>query len=199
MSERAGRRRTLPPPSAPPFPRAVATWVGRVAELTRGAQLMASETLHLVYGVGGVGKSELVYKLVEEAMRQPRWAEASPVVLVARPNTGAAHLAAALKSQLGARRKRITFSATGASAMDDLADIAQALEARPYIVFLDDLHHLALAAGALGGAALRAPGCRVDVLETPDDAVAACVAQVMRGARFPRSDDGVSFTYPFVF
>ncbi len=40
---------------------------------------------------------------------------------------------------------------------------------------------------------------RVDVLETPDDAVAACVAQVMRGARFPRSDDGVSFTYPFVF
>ncbi len=142
MSERAGRRRTLPPPSTPPFPRAVATWVGRVAELARGAQLMASETLHLVYGVGGVGKSELVYKLVEEAMRQPRWADAAAVVLVARPNTGAAHLAAALKSQLGARRKRITFSATGGSAMDDLADIAQALEAKPHIVFLDDLHHL---------------------------------------------------------
>ncbi|HUQ06011.1 MAG TPA: winged helix-turn-helix domain-containing protein [Kofleriaceae bacterium] len=142
MSERAGRRRTLPPPSAPPFPRAVATWVGRVAELTRGAQLMASETLHLVYGVGGVGKSELVYKLVEEAMRLPKWAEAQAVVLVARPNTGAAHLAAALKSQLGARRKRINFSATGGSAQDDLADIAQALEAKPHIVFLDDLHHI---------------------------------------------------------
>ncbi len=141
MSER-GRRRTLPPPVTPPFPRAVATWVGRTAELARGAQHMDSETLHLVYGVGGVGKSELVYKLVEEALRQPRWADATAVVLVARPNTGAAHLAAALKSQLGARRRRITFSATGGSAQDDLADIAQALEAQPYLIFLDDLHHL---------------------------------------------------------
>ena len=142
MSERAGRRRTLPPPSAPPFPRAVATWVGRAAELQRGAELIGSETLHLVYGVGGVGKSELVYKLVEEAQRRPPWSAAAAVVLVARPGTGAAHLAAALKSQVGARRRRISFSATGASAQDDLADIAQALEAAPTIVFLDDLHHL---------------------------------------------------------
>ena len=120
----------------------MATWVGRTDELARAVDLLAGETLHLVYGVGGVGKSEMVYKLVEEAQRSPRWAGATPMVIVGRAGMGAAHLAAALKSQLGARRKRISFAATGASAQDDLADIAQALEAHPALVFLDDLHHL---------------------------------------------------------
>jgi len=148
VSERLSRRRTVPPSAIPPFPRAVATWVGRDAELARAVELLEGETLHLIYGVGGVGKSELVYKLVEEAQRQPRWADASTIVLAARPGMGGAHLAAALKSQLGGRRRRITFAATGASAADDLADIALALEAHPALVFLDDLHHLAVADAA---------------------------------------------------
>ena len=148
MSERLSRRRTVPPPASPPFPRAVATWVGRDAELARAVQLLEGETLHLVYGVGGVGKSELVYKLVEEAQRTPRWNDAAALVLAARPGMGGAHLAAALKSQLGARRRRISFAATGASAADDLADIAAALEAHPTLVFLDDLHHLSAADAA---------------------------------------------------
>lgn len=139
--ERPGRRRTLPPPSARPFPRAVATWVGRSGELARATELLAGETLHLFYGVGGVGKSELVFKLVEEAQRQPRWADAPAVALAAQPGLGAAHLAAALEAQLGARRRRLAFAA-GGTAADDLADIAGALEARPTLVFLDDLHHL---------------------------------------------------------
>ncbi|MEZ4400171.1 MAG: winged helix-turn-helix domain-containing protein [Kofleriaceae bacterium] len=140
MSERLGRRRTVPPPVAPPFPRAVATWVGRADELARAVALLDRETLHLVYGVGGVGKSELVYKLVEEAQRTPRWSDAATVVLAAQPGGSGAHLAAALKSQVGARKRRIAFAA--ASAADDLADIAAALELRPTLVFLDDLHHL---------------------------------------------------------
>lgn len=138
--ERPGRRRTVPPPLSPPFPRAVATWVGRAAELARALELLDGETLHLFYGVGGVGKSELVFKLVEEAQRTPRWSDAPAVVLAAQPGLGAAHLAAALKSQLGARRRRLSF--TGGTAQDDLADIAAALEAQPTLVFLDDLHHL---------------------------------------------------------
>jgi len=142
VSERLARRRTVPPPNSPPFPRAVASWVGRADELARAVALLDHETLHLFYGVGGVGKSELVYKLVEEAQRTPRWADAQALVLAAQPGASGAHLAALLKSQLGARRRRIDFAASGASAADDLADIAAALEARPTLVFLDDLHHL---------------------------------------------------------
>lgn len=39
----------------------------------------------------------------------------------------------------------------------------------------------------------------VVVQSAPDDALAQCVAAVMRSARFPASNQGVSFTYPFVF
>lgn len=39
----------------------------------------------------------------------------------------------------------------------------------------------------------------VVIRDAPDDALAQCVAAVMRSARFPRSDQGVTFTYPFVF
>jgi TonB family protein len=39
----------------------------------------------------------------------------------------------------------------------------------------------------------------VVIRDAPDDALAQCVAAVMRSAQFPRSDEGVSFTYPFVF
>jgi hypothetical protein len=39
----------------------------------------------------------------------------------------------------------------------------------------------------------------VEVKETPDDALGACVARIMSGARFPASGQSVTFTYPFVF
>jgi outer membrane biosynthesis protein TonB len=39
----------------------------------------------------------------------------------------------------------------------------------------------------------------VVIRTAPDDALAQCVAAIMRSARFPTSDTGVSFTYPFVF
>ncbi len=120
----------------------MATWVGRADELRRAVALLERDTLHLFYGVGGVGKSELVYKLVEEAQRTAPWSDAPALVLAARPGGSGALLAAELKSQLGARRRRIPFAATGASAADELADIAAALEAHPTLVFLDDLHHL---------------------------------------------------------
>ena len=81
MSTRPRRTRTIPPPLAPPFPRAVPTWVGREAELARAVGLFERETLHLVYGVGGVGKSEFVFRLFDEARERPDWTIA-PAVLV---------------------------------------------------------------------------------------------------------------------
>ncbi len=56
---RPRRSKTIPPAihsaAARPFPRAVPTYVGRDAELARALELLDRETLHLVYGVGGVG------------------------------------------------------------------------------------------------------------------------------------------------
>jgi hypothetical protein len=39
----------------------------------------------------------------------------------------------------------------------------------------------------------------VVIRDAPDDALAQCVAHIMRGARFPATDQGGSFLYPFVF
>lgn len=40
---------------------------------------------------------------------------------------------------------------------------------------------------------------QASVKQTPDSRLGDCVAQVLRDARFPETDDGGSFTYPFVF
>ena len=47
----------------PPFPRAAPTFVGRQRELQRVLDLLDSDVLFLVYGVGGIGKSEFVYRV----------------------------------------------------------------------------------------------------------------------------------------
>jgi len=39
----------------------------------------------------------------------------------------------------------------------------------------------------------------VQVRTTPDDALGKCVAAALRIARFAKTKDGGSFTYPFVF
>jgi outer membrane biosynthesis protein TonB len=39
----------------------------------------------------------------------------------------------------------------------------------------------------------------VTIRDAPDDALAQCVAAIMRSARFPSTDRGGSFLYPFVF
>ncbi len=144
--ERPRRSKTIPPAmhtaAMRPFPRAVPTYVGRDAELLRALELLDHETLHLVYGVGGVGKSEFVYKLVEEASVQPRWIGAIPVLVAVRAQMAVEHVVAALRLAAGARRQRGIQTAASSSLDDDLSDVARLLDAQPLLVFFDDLHHL---------------------------------------------------------
>ncbi|WP_428265623.1 AAA family ATPase [Haliangium sp.] len=130
------------PPVMPPFPRSVSTYVGRVAELARVADMLARETLFLVYGVGGIGKSELVYRAIEVARRHPQWEGSEPLLVSVRAGFTVAHVLAQLRLGLGLRVAPAELTQAGPSLDDELAEIAHALAARPSLVFLDDLHHL---------------------------------------------------------
>jgi tetratricopeptide (TPR) repeat protein len=104
-----------------PFPHSVSTFVGRRAELDRALSLFDSETLFVFYGPAGIGKSELVYRLVEEVNARG----GKPFGTIAVAGRGGDVLAS-----LG--------GALGTDA--ELGAIAGALEAAPVLVFLDDAH-----------------------------------------------------------
>ncbi|HTJ43668.1 MAG TPA: winged helix-turn-helix domain-containing protein [Kofleriaceae bacterium] len=149
MSTRPRRTRTIPPPLAPPFPRAVPTWVGRESELARAVALFERETLHLIYGVGGVGKSEFVFRLFDEVREKPAWTIAPAVLVGVRPGMAPEHVVAAMRVAIGPRRAKIAINTSGAAGLeDDLAEAARVLDAAPILVFLDDVHHLAPEAAA---------------------------------------------------
>ncbi len=124
----------------PPFPRCVRTYVGRTGELARVAAMLDREPLFLIYGVGGIGKSEFVYKAIEALCDQPAWRSAEPILIAVRAGLSAEHVLAKLRLTLseGDRGKK-TISDFSA----DLAEIAHALNAKPRVIFFDDLHHLA--------------------------------------------------------
>jgi DNA-binding winged helix-turn-helix (wHTH) protein/tetratricopeptide (TPR) repeat protein len=122
----------------------VRTYVGRAGELARVAELLDRETLFLVYGVGGIGKSELVYKAIEDARHTPRWRSAEPLLVPARAGLTVEHVLAQLRLALDLARPAELSRAAGPQLEDDLAEIARALEARPTLLFVDDVHHLDL-------------------------------------------------------
>jgi DNA-binding response OmpR family regulator/tetratricopeptide (TPR) repeat protein len=130
----------------------VRTYVGRAGELARVAELLDRETLFLVYGVGGIGKSELVYKAIEDARNTPRWRSAEPLLIPVRAGLTVEHVLAQLRLALDLAIPADLPQARSAAIDDDLAEITYALEARPWLVFLDDVHHLDLeqAAHVLG-------------------------------------------------
>lgn len=136
----------------PPFPRSVRTYVGRAGELARVAELIDRETLFLVYGVGGIGKSELVYRAIEDARQTPRWRSAEPLLIPVRAGLTVEHVLAQLRLALDLAAPADLPQPRSVALEDDLAEIAHALEARPCLVFLDDVHHLDLerAAHVLG-------------------------------------------------
>jgi DNA-binding response OmpR family regulator/tetratricopeptide (TPR) repeat protein len=144
----ASSSHALSAPVRPPFPRSVRTYVGRAGELARVAELLDRETLFLVYGVGGIGKSELVYKAIEDARRAPAWAAAEPLWIPVRAGLTVEHVLAQLRLALDPASPAELPQAGSAALEDELAEIAYALEARPCLVFLDDVHHLDLARAA---------------------------------------------------
>jgi DNA-binding response OmpR family regulator/tetratricopeptide (TPR) repeat protein len=125
----------------PSFPRPVTGFVGRDAELRRLADALVHEPVHLVYGVGGIGKSELVYKAIDEARRHPAL-EGMPAVLVsATAGMRGEELAALTQVRLGARTGVGSPMPDAARRLDDdLEEIVRALDERPRFLFIDDAH-----------------------------------------------------------
>lgn len=149
----------------PPFPRSSGAFVDREHELGRTAELIGAEVLFLVYGLAGIGKSEFVYKAIEEARQTPRFRSAPALLLQAREGYRAEHLLSILRLRL---RVRLGMDAANAKAhegkseprlpqesapsfAEDLIAVARMLEARPCLLFLDDLHHLDAAVGDMLG------------------------------------------------
>src|SRR4051794_3553781 len=84
--ERSAQSRPATPvraavPDVATFPRPVGTFVGREEELGRVRELAEREVLFLVYGVGGIGKTELGYKAIEELRKREPWSTREPVLL----------------------------------------------------------------------------------------------------------------------
>ena len=98
--------------------------------------MLDRETLFMVYGVGGVGKSELVYNVIEKARASERWRDAVPVLLQVQPHFQLDRVLATLAARVGA------------AGPDELAQIARVLDEVPHLVFVDDAHHLEPAAAA---------------------------------------------------
>jgi hypothetical protein len=124
---------------AAPFPRPVGTFVGREDELRRVHELGEREVVFLIYGVGGIGKTELAYKAIEELRAREPWAKHEPVLLRAGAGTTVEHLVARLVHGLGNGRGQ---PRAGGGLEAELGAAARALEARPTLVLLDDLHEL---------------------------------------------------------
>ncbi|MCC6216505.1 MAG: AAA family ATPase [Polyangiaceae bacterium] len=125
------------------FPRPVRCLAGRQAELERLLEHLGRDTLFLIYGIAGIGKSELVYQLVQEAQARPRWSEASALLVEVRAGSSASRVLAEVLSMLGARAPRRGRATPREHLGEQLEHLARKLDASPYLLFIDDVHHLA--------------------------------------------------------
>ena len=127
----------------PGFPQPVQSFAGRRLELDRVAAHVDEDVLFLIYGVAGIGKTELVYRAIREAQARPRWADAIPVLLEVQAGMTTSRALAQLIAALGAtpvsRRGRASERAFLAA---QLSQLVRLLDTRPYLLVIDDVHHL---------------------------------------------------------
>ena len=115
--------------SAPVFPQPVPSFAGRGAELARMVAHAERDVLLVIYGVGGIGKSELGYALVQALRATPRWTDAPAVLIDVRAGATVARTLAQLAAALGVARLPPRRGAAGHAAA--LEWLAQQLDARP--------------------------------------------------------------------
>lgn len=137
----------MPPADTSP-PRVVSTFVGRDRELGRALELLPEENLCVISGVGGVGKTELAHRLINDVLRAEDWGQARVVRAAVTPGGDATSFAGEFAAALGVPPD---------AALPVLAaSLAAEIDRVRSIVFIDDAHHLEPAAGSnLFGALAR--------------------------------------------
>ncbi|MCB9624352.1 MAG: AAA family ATPase [Sandaracinus sp.] len=139
------RRSEMPsgPGGVRPFPRPVRGFAGRRAELDRILEHLDDEVVFLVYGVGGIGKTELVYRAMAEVRERDAWRDAIPVHLELREGESTTRALAELLAAIGAPPEPRSGQPTEVAHLtEQLGLLAGLLDERPYLIFLDDVHHL---------------------------------------------------------
>ena len=152
------------------------SFVGRDAELTQVAALLAAYRLVTLTGPGGAGKT----RLAVEAARAELSATADGVWLVELAQvTDPAEVASAVLGALGLREQALLRAGRTASSLaaaadeqaDALGRLLAALAARQALLVLDNCEHLVAAAADLAGRILAA-GPRMRILATSREPLA---------------------------
>lgn len=124
-------------------------FVDREHELERIRDAADRSSVALIYGVAGMGKTELAHRMIALLRREPRWAGA-----VALPIRVDARYAERFESILAMRLAPSVRSAVVDPEVDRDALIA-ALEVAPYLLVIDDAHAAPAATATLVDAIMR--------------------------------------------